>query len=310
MLFKNAIIYTLPGLSGTSFDQAVFNAALATREAKPIGMHEMVSIGWTASVNGGELSHRLGNTIMIRALIEKRVMPASSINDIVKKRVIEIEESEGLKVGKKRRTEIKDEVIFELIPKALTITESVFAYIDLDNARLIVDSSSSKKAEDVLSFLRKTLGSFLAIPFVTVDKMTYKMTAWIDNTGISSDNHCQLFPGNECELRSPEDGGGIIKCKNQDLSESDVQEHILAGKQVHKLALTWEEKISFVINDKFEIKKLKFLGVVQERIQEIETDTEQDRFDADFSIMAGELGAMIDDLVNAFGGLVVQDNGV
>lgn len=309
MLFKNAIIYQLPGWSGTSFNLTVLNEALATHEAKLCGPHEMVSIGWVSPVSGGELSRRLGNTIIIRALIEKRVMPSSSVNDIVKKRVAEEEASGSYAVGKKRRTEIKEEVVFELMPKSLTTTETVFAYIDLDNARFIVDSSSAKKAEDVLSFLRKTLGSFPAVTIVTVDKMTYKMTAWIDNTGISSDNHCQLFPGDECELRSPEEGGGIIKCKNQDLSEPDVQEHILAGKKCHKLALTWDDKISFVVNDKFEIKKIKFLGMVQDQIQEIETDTEQDRFDADFSIMTGELAAMLADLINAFGGLVVQDNG-
>lgn len=306
MLFKNAIIYTLPGLAGTSFDQSALNEALAAGEAKPIGPHEMLSIGWIAPVNGGELSHRLGNTIMIRALIEKRVLPSSSVNDIVKKRVAEIEESEGAKVGKKRRTEIKDEVMFELMPKSLTTTETVFAYIDLDHARFIVDSSSAKKAEDVLSFLRKTLGSFPAAPVVTVGKITEQLTAWIDGPIVSVEG---FFPGEECELRSPEDGGGIIKCKNQDLSEPDVQEHILAGKQVNKLSLTWEDKISFVITDKFEIKKLKFLGVLQDQIIEIEEGYGKDRFYADFSIMTGELAVMLAGLVNSFGGLVVQDDG-
>lgn len=153
------------------------------------------------------------------------------------------------------------------------------------------------------SYLRKTLGSFPAVPIDTINPMAYQMTSWIDSRCSYIDG---IVPGDECELRAPEDGGGIIKCKNQDLSDADVQGHILAGKlYCHKLALTWEDKISFVINDKFEIKKIKFLGIVKDKIQEIETDTEQDRFDADFSIMTGELAGMLGNLVNAFGGLVV-----
>jgi len=106
----------------------------------------------------------------------------------------------------------------------------------------------------------------------------------------------------ECELREPGDSGGIVRCKGCDLQSEEFKAHLEAGKRVVKLALSWEEKISFIIAEDLTIKRLKFSDVLQEQAQDSGAEDAADRFDADFSILAMELSRLIPQVLEAFGG--------
>ena len=55
--------------------------------------------------------------------------------------------------------------------------------------------------------------------------------------------------------------------KQHDLTADEVQTSLQAGKFAAKLAIEWDEKISFVLSEDLQIKKLKFLDVLEEQIQ-------------------------------------------
>jgi len=59
----------------------------------------------------------------------------------------------GGNLSKKERTEIKDELIFDLLPKALYLFTQIYAYIDPKGGWLIVDAASAKSAEDLPQFV-------------------------------------------------------------------------------------------------------------------------------------------------------------
>jgi recombination associated protein RdgC len=71
---------------------------------------------------------------------------------------------------------------------------------------------------------------------------------------------------------------------------------------VSKLALTWQQRIECLLDEKLTIKRLRFADVIQEQASEMEADDVATRFDVDFSIMALELSGFIKALVSAFGG--------
>ena len=67
------------------------------------------------------------------------------------------------------------------------------------------------------------------------------------------------------------------------------------------LALTWNDRVSFMLTDQFRIKKIKFLDIIQTE-REQNTADEVAVFQSDFAILTGELAKMLADLVEAFGG--------
>lgn len=102
---------------------------------------------------------------------EERILPSTVVNEMLQVRIEEVEEAEGRKLGKKAKAELKDNLIFELLPRAFTYSTKLFAYIDTKNDFIVIDSASRSKAEDLLSFLCKTLGDLPVIPLNTVENL-------------------------------------------------------------------------------------------------------------------------------------------
>ena len=86
------------------------------------------------------------------------------------------------------------------------------------------------------------------------------------------------------------------------LEIDEVAQHIAAGKVPTQLALTWNDRVSFVLTETAQVKKLKLLDVVMDGVQEGGKD--DDGFDTDAAILTGELTAMLPDLIEALGGEV------
>jgi recombination associated protein RdgC len=226
------------------------------------------------------------------------VLPASVVAELLQEKIIDIETQQARKLSKKERNTLKDELIFDLLPRAFSFSRHLYAYIDPKGGWVVVDSSSSKKAEDLLSSLRNALGSLPVVPINTVEKPVATMTDWLINNqtpdGITIED--------ECELRSPEEEGGIVRCKKHDLALPEIKNHLETGKQVIKLALNWEERLSFVLDENLAVKRLRFLELIQEQALDIQAESDTERFDVDFSIMTAELANFLPRLLELFGG--------
>ncbi|SJM92001.1 Recombination-associated protein RdgC [Crenothrix polyspora] len=298
MWFKNLSVFRLTEaftLSPEELEQKL--EALAFR---PCGPHEVAAMGWTAPLgkSAQQLLHSTNGFMMLCAKKEERVLPSSVINEMTAEKIAETEEKDGRKLSKKERTEIKDELIFELLPKAFTFSNNTYAYIDPKGGWLVVDSASAKKAEDLLSLLRKCLGSLPAVPLNTINKPTTVMTEWLTTEQFPDDINIE----DECELRSPEEEGGSIRCKRHNLFVPEIKNHLDTGKEVIKLAISWDERISFVIDDILSIKRLRFLDLIQDQVADSNSDDAAAKFDTDFSIMSAELANFLPRLLELFGG--------
>ena len=267
---------------------------------RPCGSHDEFSLGWVSPISGKNtpLVHSANGFLMMCIKKEERVLPASVLNEMMLEKIAETEEEQGRKLSKKERTAIKDELIFELLPRAFTFSRKLYAYIDIKGGFLVVDSASTNKAEDLLSLLRKCLGSLPAVPLNTVEKPIATMTEWL----ISQKTPNDVVIEDECELRAPEEAGGVIRCKRHDLSLPEIKNHLDIGKQVIKLALNWDDRLSFILDENLSVKRLKFLDLIQDQVSESNADDEAARFDVDFSIMSLELSNFIPRLLALFGG--------
>jgi recombination associated protein RdgC len=298
--FKNLAVY--------KFSQEMvlhphsMNEALMKKPFTPCQTQEEFSFGWVPPV--GEQSDVLvhGNFpyLVICGKKEEKILPGAAITEQLVKRVTDIEEREARKLPHKEKLRLRDEVIFELLPRALTQSAKTFAYIDPTNGYLIVDAASSKKAEDLLSQLRKCLGSLPVVPLQVIANPTATMTSWLHDHNLPD----QFRIEDECELRSPEKEGGVIRCKHHDLALPEIKNHLDSGKSVHKLSLSWSDKISFTLDANLAIKRLKFLDLIQEAAANTEAVDQIEQFNNDFYIMAGEIASMLTSLIDAFGGQI------
>jgi recombination associated protein RdgC len=59
--------------------------------------------------------------------------------------------------------------------------------------------------------------------------------------------------------------------------------------------LTWNGRVSFVLTDKFCLKRIEFLEVGKDQTDAEEVDPAE-QFDIDFAVMAGELSVLLTDL--------------
>jgi len=298
MWFKNLSIFHLS--EAFTLSPAELEQQLESLAFRPCDPHQELTFGWTSPLgkSSQQLVHATNGFMMLCLKKEERLLPTTVVNEVVQEKILEKEQQQARKLSKKERAEIKDEIIFDLLPKAFTFSRKVYAYIDPKDGWLIVDAASVKNAEDLLSLLRKSLTSLPAIPLNTLGKPATIMTEWLLNSKAPDDISIE----DECELRSPEEQGGIIRCKRHDLALPEIKNHLDIGKEVIKLAVSWADRISFIVDENLSIKRLRFLDLIQDKVMDIETNDEAAQFDVDFSIMSAELANFIPRLLELFGG--------
>jgi recombination associated protein RdgC len=235
---------------------------------------------------------------MVAARKEEKVLPAAVVREILAERVLEIESEQMRPLRRREKQEIRDEVFQDLLPRAFTRSKLTYAYIDPRHRSILVDSATAAKAEELISLLRETLGSFPAKPLKVRRAPASVMTAWVDGTDPA--------PGfrllDECELRDPGEEGGVVRCRKQDLSSQEIQGHLRAGKQVVRVGLEWSQRLSLVLGEDLTIRRLRFGDVVQEEAADSGGDDAAAKFDADFALMSLELERFLPNLLEVLGG--------
>ena len=299
MWFKNLLTYRLT--QEVPFEPEALEAALASKPARPCASQELTTYGFVAPFGKGEdapLVHVSGEYLLIAARKEERILPSSVVNDAVKEKVEEIETEQMRKVYKKERDQIKDEIIQAFLPRAFIRRSMIFAAIAPRQGVILVNSASAKRAEDLLSTLREVMGSLPVRPATVKIAPVATMTDWVKSQQAAEGFHVL----DECELRDTAEDGGIVRCKRQDLTGEEIQLHLSTGKVVTQLALAWQDKLSFILDDKMVIKRLKFEELLQEQAEQDGGDEAAQQFDASFQLMMMTFAEFLPVLFEALGG--------
>ncbi|WP_426245553.1 recombination-associated protein RdgC [Pseudomonas sp. TWR3-1-1] len=299
MWFKNLLIYRLT--QDLPFDAQVLETALATKLARACSSQELATYGFVAPFGKGEdapLVHVSQDFLLIAARKEERILPGSVVRDALKEKVDEIEAEQMRKVYKKERDQLKDEIIQAFLPRAFIRRSATFAAIAPKQGLILVNASSPKRAEDLLSTLREVVGSLPVRPLAVKVAPSATMTEWV-KTQKAADN---FFVLDECELRDTHEDGGIIRCKRQDLTSDEIQLHLSTGKVVTQLSLAWQDKLSFVLDDKLVVKRLKFEDLLQDEAEQNGGDDDLGQQDASFTLMMLTFGEFLPQLFEALGG--------
>ncbi|MEE9303164.1 MAG: recombination-associated protein RdgC [Thiotrichaceae bacterium] len=285
MWFKNLYFFKFD--SDFSLSAEELHDQLLQKAFKPCSPTQRESLGWVAPLGDSaeSFTHASNNFILLTLARQERLLPATVVREELVIRMAEIELKEDRKVRGKEKKELQEAIEFELLPRAFTRTQKMDAWIDRKGQWLVVNTSSASRAEALTDLLRKTLGTLpVSLPDTDTTPMT-TMTKWLSD-GVLPAN---FELGQECELVSQQDDKSKVIFRSHDLMTNEVQSHLTVGKYVSKLAIQWDEKISFVLNEDLQIKKLKFLDVMEEAMQENDPQSHEERLDIEFALMTGEV---------------------
>ncbi|PXX88751.1 recombination-associated protein RdgC [Marinobacter vulgaris] len=268
---------------------------------KPCGPQETSRQGWVSPMgkHSDLLVHSADGYHLIALRKEEKLLPASVIKELVDEKAELIETEQHRKVRRKEKDELKEEVMLEMLPRAFSKNRRCYAYLAPADGVLVVDAGSAKQAEDLASTLRKSLGSLPVRPPAVEQAPSFTFTGWLNE---SIDLPATIELGTECELKDPSEDGGVVRCKGLDLQGDEIRSHLDAGMQVTKLSVTWDDNLSFVLDEELGIRRLKFGDTLQEKLDGVDADDAAARFDAAFALMTLELARLIPGLLEALGG--------
>jgi recombination associated protein RdgC len=304
MWFKNLVVYRLP--ADWAVSAAELEEKLTTRTLQPCSAFEMVSRGWVAPSGTGRLVHTVNQQHLIALGVNQKLLPASIIRQVTLERAAVLAEENGFPIGRRQLRDLKMRVTEELRAKALTRRRITRAWIDPLNGWLVVDAAGAAKAEELIETLRDTLGS-LAVLFIETERSAQmSMAVWLK----LGEAPLRLTIDEDLELKAANQSKATIRYSHHPLEGKEIQAHLATGMYPTRLGLTWNDRIAFVLNEKLQIKRVEFLEMSKDGPASIDAGedelNEAEQFDIDFTVMAGELAKLLDDVVAALGNEVQE----
>lgn len=295
-MFKNLTIYRI---SGQVVTLNQLEAALHKALFVECGATQEKSAGWVPPRGEahGALVESIGGQWIARLMIETKAVPGDALARKVKEKAERIEQETGRKPGKKETRDLKEEARLDLLPMAFTKRATTWVWIDPLARALVIDTSSQARADEVASSLVELLPPGFALALLnTKTAPQAAMAHWLNEQeppeGFTVDR--------ECELKSQDEDKSVVRYANHPLDIQEVLDHINAGLLPTRLALTWDDRVSFTLTQQLQVKGIRFLDSVFESQQ-----ADEGGFDADVAIATGELGKLIPDLVKALDGELV-----
>jgi recombination associated protein RdgC len=287
-------------VSAWTMTQAQLEEALDKVRFVPCGASQEKSVGWIAPRGQahGALVEVVDGQWVLKQMVETKAVPGSVVKRKVEERAQQIEATTGRKPGKKEKRDLAEDARQALLPMAFTKQSTVLVWIDPANARLVLDAGSQAKADETMTALVNAIDGLAVQLLDTRTAPATAMSEWLSTheapAGFSVDR--------ECELKAPDESRAVVRYTRHALDTDEVSQHIAMGKVPTRLALTWNDRVSFVLTEALQLKKLALLDVVLEDKPAAAGDGKDDGFDTDVALVTGELRQMLPALMEALGG--------
>ena len=300
VFFRNLSVYCLPAGWVVTLEQ--LTSMLERFPFVPTTDLEAESTGWAPVHEGYGVVHAVQGHLLLRMRKESRVMPAKAIELQVQEVAVKVEQSQGFKPGKKQRKEIRDQVVTQMLPAAFRQQDDVLVWIDAHAGRLAIDSAASGPRDTAISLLCKSIDHFVLERLTVNTAAAGAMTGWVADDeapdGFTIDT--------TAELRATGAGAGAVQYVNRPLEPDEIRRHLQSGMQCTRLGLTWDDKVSFVLDDELVLKRVMPCEALHKDVERV-AKNDAETFEADFYLMASTLRPLIADLVDVLGGECVDD---
>ncbi|MEO8278592.1 MAG: recombination-associated protein RdgC [Ideonella sp.] len=282
--------------AGWAADFSELDVGLGAQRFSPCSASQPLSSGWIEPRGNanGHLVEAVAGQWLMKLQIEKKLLPASVVKSRVEERASQIEQTTGRKPGKRELRDLKDEAVLDLLPMAFSKRSAVTLWIDPKASLLIVDVGSQKRADEAVTQLIKSAPGLSVTLLQSAVAPAVAMAGWLG----SAEAPAGFTIDRECELQSSDDMKSVVRYSRHALDVDDVRQHIGAGKLPTRLAMSWNDRVSFVLTESLQLKKIAFLDGALDQT----ASSDDDRFDADAAIATGELRQLIPAMIEALGG--------
>jgi len=104
------------------------------------------------------------------------------------------------------------------------------------------------------------------------------------------------------DLEDPQEEGGVIRVRGMYLESDEIRRHIESGKQVVRLALSWQDQVDFLVDKDLSIRRIRFSDELKGVNEELHEDILARR-DADCLLMGETLSTLQTAIAKTFGGI-------
>ncbi|WP_226986106.1 recombination-associated protein RdgC [Ramlibacter tataouinensis] len=295
-LFKNIVVYRI-GPDWQAPDLDTLEEALRRQAFAPCQPTQPLSAGWVAprGQEHGALAESVDGQWILKLAVERKTVPGGAVRTELEARCKALEAERGRKPGRKEKAEIKEEIVLTLLPRAFSKRAAHMVWLDAQQRTLVVAAGSMKAAEPVikqLADLMAELGHVLPLaPLSTSLAPATAMGEWLTARQAPAGFTIER----DLELKKAGEEKSVVRYARHTLELDEIGQHIQEGKLPTQLALTWNDKVSFVLTEQLGIRKIDIRDVEQ-------APKGEDGFDADVAIATGELSLLLPELLESMGG--------
>jgi recombination associated protein RdgC len=294
-MFRNLRLYRLSGPWPQS--ETALSELLERSVFKPCAAYSERSAGWESPTgdDGDLLCRRVGGADLLRLRVQTRLLPAAAVSEALDERIEAFRGRMQRDPGRTEKRQLKDEVIAELMPRALLKSDRVRGFCVFKDKLIGIDTSSPAQAERFLDVLRDSLGSLPVTP------LEFKRPVGALLTRIFlGDAPPSLRPGRECRMQDAAAGAATVSWMDIDLTDADVQRHVRHGLKITRLAVQFDEILSCVVDEDGVLRKLKLAGM--DAVEDREDEDPLARLDAEFVLLTGSCRRFVEALKAQLGG--------
>lgn len=297
-MFKSLMIYRL----GTEALPELHDLQDDLQAAKFVecGASQEQSMGWVPPRGNAhdDFAELVAGELILKFRVETKSVPATAVRKKADEEAARIEDATGRKPGKKEMRDIREDAKRALLPHAFSKITNILVWIDRDAGLLVMDAASQSRADAVITALVNAVPTLSPRLFNTNMTPQSAMARWLADGEAPEPFHIEQ----EAELKSCGEDKAVVKYGRHSLDIDEVKQHIAQGKLPRKLALNWQGRVGFVLTESMTLKKVELLDVVFEGRK----DEKADEFDADVTIITGELAALFPDLFHSLGGELTE----
>lgn len=291
MWFKNLMVFEFD--AEWNLDEEALEEKLDDRRLRACPNHAHFSKGWDIILKDIPEKRAFGSTdhYLLSLVKQSRVLPTSVVKKEVAERAESYEEENAKAAGAALKRQFKEEVEFELLPKAFVVEKKTSLYLDLHNKRVLIDTSSGTVASDAIAEIVKSIGTLNLAPLKVCESLDVLFANWVKDPNSLP---AGLEFGKQCKLTSLKEGKSAYQCRDLEYHLDDVENLLDNGLNLTELELIWQDRMSFVLTHQFELKRIKYLDCVEDSIKE-HSDLEDPALilEANFRLMYENHAALI-----------------
>lgn len=238
---------------------------LQTRAFSEIGAAEAQRTGFAPIEDTGEMVIDLPEGFAFGFRIDTKILPASAVNAALKERIAKIEAEQEFKVGRKYKRELKEEVLLDMLPKALVKTTNLTVVYHRDTKLLVVPTASKATADAVTSAMVQAIESIKA-ETIYVSSARHGLTTRLEKW-LADEDDCDAFgefePVDKIILKQ---GGMSVSVTADDLrgASEGLTEALGRGLSVDAIRLYHSDQsiadvgMSFLLGSDFRMRSVDF----------------------------------------------------